>query len=100
MSIKFDFNNMFSSSVGDHGASQQDINEILPEAQKAASHLKKIISNPRARVKLNLEWAKLPEQDKADIGQIQKLGREISRKYENVIFLGIGGSCCLLRRFG
>ena len=41
---------------------------------------------------MNLEWAKLPEQDKADIGQIQKLGREISRKYENVIFLGIGGS--------
>ncbi len=92
MSLKFDFNNMFSFSVGEHGVNQQDIDEILPDAQKAASHLKKIISNPKARVKLNLEWAKLPEQSKADIEQIQKLGREISKKYENVIFLGIGGS--------
>jgi len=92
MSLKFDFNNMFSFSVGEHGVSQQDINEILPEAQEAASHLKRIISNPKARVKLNLEWAKLPEQDKAVINQIEKLAKDISRKYENVIFLGIGGS--------
>ncbi len=92
MSLKFDFNNMFSFSVGEHGVSQQDIDEILPDAQRAASHLKKIISDPRARVKLNLEWAKLPEQDKAVINQIEKLAKDISRKYENVIFLGIGGS--------
>ena len=92
MSLKFDFNNMLNSSVGEHGVSQEDINEILPDAQKAAGHLKKIISNPKARVKLNLEWAKLPEQDKDSISRIQKLGREISGKYENVVFLGIGGS--------
>jgi len=92
MSLKFDFNNMFNFSVGEHGVSQQDIDEILPEAQRAATHLKKIISNPRARVKLNLEWAKLPEQDKGFIEQIKKLGKEISQKYENVLFLGIGGS--------
>jgi glucose-6-phosphate isomerase len=92
MSIKFDFNNMFSSSVGEHGVSQQDIDEALAEAQKAASHLKKIIANPDARVKLNLEWAKLPEQDKKIIDQIQKAGKETSAKFENVLFLGIGGS--------
>jgi len=92
MSLKFDFNNMFSPSVGDHGVSQQDINEILPDAQKAASHLKKIVSDSKARIKLNLEWVKLPEQDKADVEKIQRLGRDISKKYENVIFLGIGGS--------
>ncbi|MDD5129171.1 MAG: hypothetical protein PHO40_05955 [Candidatus Omnitrophica bacterium] len=92
MSLKFDFNNMFSSSVGAHGVSKQDIDEILPEAQKAAGHLKKIIADPGARVKLNLEWAKLPEQDKTVIDRIQKIGKEISRKYENVVFLGIGGS--------
>ncbi|MDD5409619.1 MAG: glucose-6-phosphate isomerase [Candidatus Omnitrophica bacterium] len=92
MSLKFDFNNMFSSSVGDHGVSQVDINGMLPKAKNAASHLKKLLSDPKARVKLNLEWAKLPEQNKADISKIQKIGKEISKKYENVIFLGIGGS--------
>ena len=92
MSLRFDFNNMFDSSVGEHGVSQENLKEILPKAQSAASHLKKVISDPRARVKLNLEWAKLPEQDKGVIDRIQKLGKEISKKYENVIFLGIGGS--------
>ncbi|MDP2043559.1 MAG: hypothetical protein Q8K15_00125, partial [Candidatus Omnitrophota bacterium] len=92
MGLKFDFSNMFSFNVGEHGVSQQDINEILPDAQKAALHLKKIISDPSARIKLGLEWTRLPEQDKNSIAGIQKLGREISGKYENVVFLGIGGS--------
>ena len=92
MSLKFDFNNMFSFSVPGHGVSQQDIDEILPQAQKAAAYLKKIIAHPQARVKLNLEWAILFQQDKEQIAKIQKLGGQISRKYENVVFLGIGGS--------
>lgn len=92
MSIKFDFNNLFDSSLGSHGVSRQDIDEILPEARKAAAHLKKIISDSKARVKLNLEWAKLPEQEKTVIESIRKTGRQIAGKYENVLFLGIGGS--------
>ena len=91
-SIRFDFNNMFSFSIGAHGVSQQDIEDILPEARICAAHLKKIIANPQARVKLGLEWAALFQQDKEEIAKIQKLGKEISKKYENVIFLGIGGS--------
>ena len=92
MDLKFDFNNMFSSSLGDHGVSQQDIDEILPEAQLCAAHLKKIIADPQARVNLGLEWTVLFRQDKEEIAKIQKLGVEISKKYENVVFLGIGGS--------
>ncbi|MDP2928167.1 MAG: hypothetical protein Q8N80_05160 [Candidatus Omnitrophota bacterium] len=92
MSLRFDFNNMFDFSVKDHGVSQHDINEILPQAQKAAVHLKKIIADPGARVKLNLEWAKLPQQKEEDIAGIQRIARQIAKKYENVLFLGIGGS--------
>ena len=92
MGLKFDFNNMFSFSVGEHGVSQQDLDEVLPEARLCATHLKRIITNPQARVKLGLEWAYLFQQDKAEIARIQKLGNYISAKYENVVFLGIGGS--------
>ncbi|MDD5120816.1 MAG: glucose-6-phosphate isomerase [Candidatus Omnitrophica bacterium] len=92
MDLKFDFNNMLCSNVGEHGVSQQDINEILPCAHAASDHLKKIIANPAARIKLNLEWAKLPEQGKEQIAEIKYLGRQIAGKYENVLFLGIGGS--------
>ncbi|MDO8488712.1 MAG: hypothetical protein Q7S42_01170 [Candidatus Omnitrophota bacterium] len=92
MNIKFDFNNMFSFSVGEHGVSQQDIDEILPEAQLCAAHLKKLIANPQSRVNLGLEWVTLFQQNKEEIIKIQKLGGQISKKYENVVFLGIGGS--------
>ncbi len=92
MSLKFDFNNMFDFSVQGHGVNQQEIDEILPQACQAAQHLKKIIADPRARVKLNLEWVKLPEQKEAEIAAIVKTARQIAKQYENVLFLGIGGS--------
>jgi glucose-6-phosphate isomerase len=92
MSLRFDFNNMFSFSVQEHGVSKQDIDEVLPQAQKAGQHLQKIIADPAARVKLSLEWAKLPQQKEEDIAAIGKIARQIVQQYENVLFLGIGGS--------
>ncbi|MDD5432642.1 MAG: hypothetical protein PHO70_06640 [Candidatus Omnitrophica bacterium] len=91
--IKFDFNNMFSSNVGKtHGVEQSDIDQLMPSVHCADEHLKKILSSPSLRIKLGLEWANLANQDKNKIKEIQKLGKEISKKYDNVISLGIGGS--------
>ncbi|MDD2679297.1 MAG: hypothetical protein PHO03_00640 [Candidatus Omnitrophica bacterium] len=91
--IKFDFNNMFSANVGTlHGVEDKDIAEISAGLQNADAHLKKILANPRNRIKLGLEWANLPYQDAKTIKEIQKLGNEIAKKFDNVIFLGIGGS--------
>jgi glucose-6-phosphate isomerase len=91
--IRFDFNNMFSANVGNlHGVEEKDIFGLSAAAQKAHEHLKKILSNPRSRIKLSLEWAALPHQDEKAIREIQELGREIAAKYESVISLGIGGS--------
>ena len=91
--IRFDFNNMFCSSVGEeHGVGENDILEISDDIKNAYTHLSKIIKDSLARVRLGLEWANLPIQDKKTILQIKRLGKEIVRKYENVIFLGIGGS--------
>jgi glucose-6-phosphate isomerase len=41
---------------------------------------------------LSLEWTQLPFQEASSVKKIQALGDEISKKYENVISLGIGGS--------
>ena len=90
--IKFDFNNLFSTNVGEHGVGQQDIAEIMPSVDNAHYHLKKILVDSVSRIKLSLEWAQLPYQDKQLIKEIQKIAKEISAKYENVISLGIGGS--------
>lgn len=89
--IKFDFNSMFSFSVGKHGASEADLMSMLKPAALAHKHLSKCLDSQSDRVALGLEWANLPFQSKADIDKILQLSRLISR-FESVLFLGIGGS--------
>lgn len=91
--IRFDFNNLFGVSIGnEHGVQEGDIREMQDRIRQAQEHLVKVIADSRNRVKLGLEWTQLPLQDKKIIKSIQALGREISDRYDNAIFLGIGGS--------
>lgn len=91
--IRFDFNNMLSSSIGPkHGVTGSDIDRILPDAARAHKHLRKILSRKSNRINLGLEWAELPNQDKSTIQNIRRIGYSIAKKYKNVISLGIGGS--------
>ena len=91
--IRFDFNNMFAHAVGSkNGVTPADLKKISPAVARAHKHLTAILDDEASRVKLGLEWAKLPFQDRAFIGSIQKTGDKIAASYENVISLGIGGS--------
>lgn len=91
--LRFDFNNMFSFNVGTrHGVTEKQLQVALPQIRRAHEHLKRVIADPADRVGLQLEWTRLPFQDKTSIGKIQRLGNEIANKYTNVISLGIGGS--------
>ena len=91
--LKFDFNNMFSHSVGaKHGITDKDLVTIAPSVKKAFEHIRKLIASETNRIHIGLEWTKLPRQDKDEIIKIQKLGDEIAAKYDSVISLGIGGS--------
>src|SRR3989338_8748936 len=91
--IKFDFNNMMAHAIGSkHGVAPGDIKRISAPAKRAFGHLQKIIASDRNRVNIGLEWVRLPFQDRKFVNSIQRLGDEISSKYENVISLGIGGS--------
>jgi glucose-6-phosphate isomerase len=90
--LKFDFNNMFASSIGASGVTGEDIGKFAKAAERAALHLADILKNREKRVALGLEWANLPWQSDEAVKRIQILGDEIARGWENVIFLGIGGS--------
>lgn len=91
--IRFDFNNMFGFSIGQtHGVELDEIKKLAGPIRDAHKHLTAIIEDTRNRIGLNLEWAALPFQDEAEIRKVHLLGREIARKYKNVLFLGIGGS--------
>ncbi len=92
-SIKFDFNNMFNVNIGSaHGVEDKDISEISADIERGHEHLSKVASDLHSRIKLSLEWMLLPYQDAKTIKDIQRLGNEIAKKYDNVISLGIGGS--------
>ena len=91
--IRFDFNNMLSSNVGiEHGVTASDLKKLEPAIKKAHRHFRAVSENPVNRLNLSLEWLVLPFQDKKTVASIQALGEEISRGYESVISLGIGGS--------
>ena len=91
--IKFDFNNMFSHSVGTrHGVTDHDLGMMRKCARAAHKHLKAVLANSDNRISLGLEWAKLPFQTRDVVKAVQNLGNEIASSYENVISLGIGGS--------
>lgn len=91
--IRFDYNNMFAHGVGRrHGVSSAEFTAIAPSLRTALEHLRSVIRDDAARVRLSLEWTRLPHQDGSEIRAIQRLGDEIAGSYENVISLGIGGS--------
>lgn len=91
--IRFDFNNMFSHSIGKrHGVTEADIGRMRKNASFAHRHLKGILADSADRIKLGLEWVMLPYQSGGAVKAIQRLGDEIAASYENVISLGIGGS--------
>jgi len=91
--IRFDFNNMFSFSIGGaQGVKKEELSALSGIISHAHKHLRKIISDKHKRINLSLEWVNLPFQAKETIRQIQKLGAGIAKKYKNVLFLGIGGS--------
>ncbi|MDD5236990.1 MAG: hypothetical protein PHU91_04945, partial [Candidatus Omnitrophica bacterium] len=91
--IKFDFNNMFSFSVGKkHGIGPDELKRMSGLVKKSHEHLSGVLRSGKNRVKIGLEWARLPFQGRSSVATIQRLGNEVASKYENVISLGIGGS--------
>ncbi|MDD2752660.1 MAG: hypothetical protein PHN59_05970, partial [Candidatus Omnitrophica bacterium] len=91
--IKFDFNNLFSFNIGKaHGVTEAELKSIHKFALTAHARLKEKLSTQDSRIRLSLEWTALPFQGRETIQEITRLGREIAAKYENVLFLGIGGS--------
>lgn len=91
--LKFDFNNMLSFNIGNrHGVKEAELKAMVRIARRAHRHLRSLIKSRNNRINIGLEWTQLPFQDKRLIEKIQRLGNKISGKYENVVFLGIGGS--------
>ncbi len=91
--IRFDFNNMFDFNIGkQHGVNLRQLKALGNKIKASHEHLQRVIKNPLSRLNVDLEWVRLPYQDKKTLQAVQWLAREIAANYENVISLGIGGS--------
>ncbi|MEI7903955.1 MAG: hypothetical protein WCI43_00900 [Candidatus Firestonebacteria bacterium] len=92
-SLRFDFNNMMEHNIGKKdGISTGDLKAFKKQAYAAQRHLAKVLLSKKDRISLSLEWTRLPFQDEKVLAEIQTYGEQIGKNYENVIFLGIGGS--------
>lgn len=92
-SISFDFNNLFSFNIGEKdGVSEKELAGLIPLALQACRHLKEVSKDASNRRRLGLEWLRLVYQKKEELRIIQELGENLARDFENVLFLGIGGS--------
>ena len=84
--IVFDYTNMMADSVGaDHGITAKELEKITPKAWKA------FIARSEERKAGKLPFMDLPYK-KDEAGQIASFASEASRKFENFVVLGIGGS--------
>jgi glucose-6-phosphate isomerase len=91
--ILFDFNNMFSSSVGStHGVEEREVEALSAACEQAHRHLESVLGDRNTRIALSLEWTQLPLQDDTTLAGIESMARAVREGFDNVLFLGIGGS--------
>lgn len=91
--LGFDFNNMLDINIGSlHGVTKEELAALQPALESAHRHFHGLLKDADIRVRLSLEWVMLPFQSTEALRVVQKLADEITKKYDNVLFLGIGGS--------
>jgi glucose-6-phosphate isomerase len=89
--IKFDYNAMMSHTIGRRGITDAHLTGMLSRVSEAHKRVLDHMSTKDSRVKYGLEWADLHNQPDALIKDITRTAQSF-RRFENVIFIGIGGS--------
>lgn len=84
--IKLDYNNMFKNIIGEHGITEDDINNIKGKIEDA----KKAMVTKRAAGKM--DWRDLPHNQNEIVDEILTYVNDVKGKFEAFVVLGIGGS--------
>jgi len=86
MQIKFDFNNMMESSIGEQGITEKEIEAVLDKASDSYAYFEK------NRVTGWMGWSELPYNQEEIVRDIIYTAAEVRAHYDNFVVLGIGGS--------
>lgn len=85
--ITFDYNNMMSAFVGEsQGITEKDISAL--KANIAAAY--ESVQNGRGKGMMG--WTELPYNQDAIVADIVATAKEVRKKFDNFVVLGIGGS--------
>lgn len=84
--IKFDYNNMLDSYIGNEGFSEHT---IFAEKEKCEKAFNDVVEN---RGKGWLGWTELPYNQKEIVADILDTAKNVRKKFDYFVVLGIGGS--------
>lgn len=86
MKIRLDYNNMMEEFVGEQGFSKN----IFSENKKIIADAYKFVSENRGLKMMG--WTELPYNQKEIVADIIATAKDIKKKFDNFVVLGIGGS--------
>ena len=99
MRLRYDFNNMMEEYIDKNAQAVKfrnrigaisvlDIEELLPQIEKARKSLKSKWGRPSRM----MAWTKLPHNQKTVVEDILATARRVKDNFDNFVVLGIGGS--------
>lgn len=86
MRVRVDYNNMMEEFLGEEGFSVKELNSLKPAIAEAYN---KVQTN---RGKGMMGWTELPYNQKEVVADILSIAKDVKKKCDNFVVLGIGGS--------
>ena len=86
--VTVDYTNMTDKYLGNNGISKEKIEKHARLAKKAHQ----FVRENRGKDELFMGWTELPYNQNEIVADILKTAKEIRRKFDNFVVLGIGGS--------
>ena len=86
--IRVDYTNMTDKYLGDKGISEKKLDAHKKIAKAAHAY----VAENRGKDELFMGWTELPYNQDAIVADILATAKEVRRKFDNFVVLGIGGS--------
>ncbi len=86
--IRVDYTNMTEKYLGDKGYSEAELNKFKPLVKAAHSY----VADNRGRDELYMGWTELPYNQDEIVADILETAKQVRRKFDAFVVLGIGGS--------
>ena len=92
--LKFDYNNMMASYIGENGFTEKDLAEMNAPAKAAFN----FVSENRGKGWMG--WTELPYNQKEIVEDILATAKDVRKNFDNFVVLGIGGSALTAKTLG